>query len=537
MPEASDDKTTSTHKFKCINFGELGYESKKTKVSEQVSTGIVCAAQAHEEGQGPPEECLDIQGLDHAQPEQADESVGSRDGSEPGIKSDWDVCLPAASDAACLITLVSTGQPRSWTNAAAEQELPATSRDGLTHRIQPEGADVVPKPSVSPAYSMLPWDKPGMWPAAKDSVQSMKSQANTQSSTAGKDAPVRGDAALSAPIAFMRQPSRLSATAAGSLQQPGLPESMKSHARPFDMRPMHGSRQHAPILEGASAQRRQHDGISSGADLQLPARNPSVTVPGFASVKHCQQGGTTAQPDPLSTAHCRGANTPKKSSLGTYQGLPHLSKEAFVAELLGHVQAPSQQSHTASPAQGSSAERMVEAGQYVISSSMIDSAEQAVAWERPFSRTSEHSKSADAVMQSSRGWLSTHGYSDAAVHVTATLAEAALPASIAGSHGDHVKAPSPVNEPLPAQKLADIPYCSYPSSLCVSARKEQVGPPVSASLYAQTDVGHLWSGTASSRTGSAINLAVPPASNAQNPMNGQDVALNRTMPSIWDLDM
>ena len=464
-------------------------------------------------------------------------SRGSHDGSEPGIGSEWDVCNPAAPDAACTSTLASTDQPSTWVNATVEPDKwlqPDTPTATLRHEARSESADVASKLSVSPAYSMLPWDKPGMWPSARDSVRSVDPQASMPPSTAAAYAPDVGGPALSEPMPFMRQPSRLSMTAVRSTQRSRLPEGIVPHARPLNLRTINDSKQNAHLLEGASAQARQHDGISSRPDLLLLARKP-VSLPGITLVEHRQQGGTTAQSDPLSNVHWEEASTPRYSPSGISQEHRHLSKEAFVAELLGQVQLPLQDSHTASPAQGNTAEQVTEAGHCQVS--VTESVEQAVAWQRPLCRTSDDVGLANAEMQRLHQWLSIYGYSDAAVHVTATLADAPLPASIAGSDGKHVNVSSPVNAPLPAQKLADNLHRSNPYGLGISNRKEQVGPPLAARPYVQTDVGHLRPGTASNRTGSAVNQAVPPASSASSPMNGQDVALNRTVPSIWDLDM
>ena len=464
-------------------------------------------------------------------------SRDSRDGSEPGVGSEWDVCTPAATDAACTITLASAVQPSTRVKAAAQDKKPPpdTHTAAFHDMARSDSADVAPKLSVSPAYSMLPWDKPGMWPAAKDSMQSVEFPANMHPSTAAADAPSMDSGALSAPIPFMRQRSRLSVTAAGSLQQSSLPEGRRPHVRSLDSRIIHDSRQQAEPRETASAQRHQHDGISSRADRLPLAGNPSVTLSGFASVEDWQQGGTAAQSDPVNPAHRREASSPSASSAGFYKEDSHLSKEAFVAELLGHMQAPPQASRTAFPAQGNPAEQVVGTGYHYMS--MMESQQQAVVWERPFSKTSDDGGSADAEIQSSHHWLSMHGYSDAAVQVTATLADAALPTSIPGSDGKHVAGPSPVIAPQWAQKLADHLHSSNPSGLSISTRKQQLGPPLEANTIIQTDVGHLWPSTASSRFDPATDPVVPPARSAQNPMNGQDVALKRTVPSIWDLDM
>ena len=109
-------------------------------------------------------------------------------------------------------------------------------------------------------------------------------------------------------------------------------------------------------LEATSAQRRQHDGTISWAHLQsstgstktLWAREAFANSPGTASVEHLQQDGTAAQPDPLSDTYRKEAS-PASSSAGVHQVHMPLSKEAFVAELLGHMHGPRKDSHLAYP--------------------------------------------------------------------------------------------------------------------------------------------------------------------------------------------
>lgn len=487
-----------------------------------------------------------LPGPGQAQLGRADVSRGNHDRFEPGIGCGLDVCTPAAPDAACSITVAAIGQTSTGIEAPADQgELPVpdTPKATVNPKTMPEGAAVASTLSVSPAYSMLPWDEPGMWSGIGDSMHSRDPQAWRHPTIAGTGALATASAAHTVPVAFMHQPSRLSVTGAGE-EEPSSPEGVTSDTIPSSLRATHDSRWHMQTSEAASAQCHQHDGNisrahllgSTGSTNTSWARDPFANPPGAASVEHCQQGGTAAQPDLLSNAHHREA-TPPSSSAGGYQEHPHLSREAFVAELLGHMHCPLADSHLALPARDNAA--LEGPGQL----QMDEPADQAAAWERHLGRTCNNGGSAEAEMQSSHHWLSMHGYSDAAVHVTATLTEAVKPPSTAKSDATRMKWPSPVSGPPPVhQKYTDsLPgaaqQSSTPCSLSISSNKNEGRPAADTCSALQTDVYYVRPGSPSSWTGCAILPAVLAAGNAQDRINVQGVALSRTMPSIWDLDM
>ena len=430
-------------------------------------------------------------------------------------------------------------------NAAADWvTLPV--HDTPTATISPktalEGTDVGTTLSVSPAYSMLPWDKPGMWSSSRSSVHGLDPHTGRDSSADLTGASLTASAAHAAPVAFMRQPSRLSVTLSGE-EEPISPEAITSDTRPSSLGALHDSRWHMQTLEASSAQRHQHHGIiswahlpgSTGSAKTLWARDPFANSPGTASVEHFQPDGTAAQPDPLSDTYRREAS-PAISSAGMHQEHPHLSKEAFVAELLGHMHGLRTDSHLAFPAQKDAAL------QGPCQLHPDESADQAAAWGRHSSRTSYNGGSADAEMQSSHQWLSMHGYSDAAVHVTATLAEAVMPSSIAESDSMCLKGLSPVGGPPPVcqdctDRLSGAVQQSFtPRSLRVSSNRREGGPAGDTSSALQTDVHHVRPATPSSGTNFATDSTGPAAGIAQERINVQGVALSRTMPSIWDLD-
>ena len=374
---------------------------------------------------------------------------------------------------------------------------------------RPDDADVAPQLSMSPAYSMLPWDKPANWPAVGDSMHGMGSLASVQPSTAASDSSVMASAAPRAPVAFTHQPSRLSMTAAGSMQQPSPPKGMIPQARPFSLWTMHQNRQHVHALETASAERHQQDDISSWADLPgtmrspyaIWHRDPSAAPLVTASMEYGQEGGTTAQADTLSTVHHKGADPPGHSSAESYQEHTHthLSEKDLGANVLSHMPGHLKDQHVAFPAQGSPAGQML--GQGPGHSHLLESVDQAMAW----GGSSHDDGSPDAKMQRSHHWLSMHGYSNATVHVTATWAEALSPPSTAESGGKHAKGlSSPVKAPLPtSQMLADslpgaIKHSAAPPSLKISSSSTQVRSAIDAGSAWQADANLVRPGTPSS---------------------------------------
>jgi hypothetical protein len=155
--------------------------------------------------------------------------------------------------------------------------------------------------------------------------------------------------------------------------------------------------------------------------------------------------------------------------------------------------------------------------------------------------------SADADMHASQGWLDMHGYSDVVVHVTASSPKAEALLSIAEPKGKHAEVASSVHAPGAApQPLVDyvLGAVQQSSGLChlgraVSTKQAHVQVQhneLSAGAQ-QLHLPSLSPATPSSGSaGNAMHASISAASSSQKPVNGQDVALDRTMPSIWDMD-
>lgn len=170
-----------------------------------------------------------------------------------------------------------------------------------------------------------------------------------------------------------------------------------------------------------------------------------------------------------------------------------------------------------------------------------------MSWEKPLGAALHDAGSADADMHASQRWLDMHGYSDAIVHVTASIPEAAPLVSIAEPKGKHAEVASSVHAPRAApQSIVD----SVPGAVQQSSGPCHLGGAISTK-QARVQVQHdeLTTGAeqlrlpslspatpSSGSAGTAKYAGISAASSAQKPVNGRDVALDRTMPSIWDMD-
>ena len=392
-----------------------------------------------------------------------------------------------------------------------------------------EGAGAASRLSVSPANSMLPWDKPGIWPAVGDSMHSRDPQASMHSTTATSDVP---GAAPSVPVTLMGQPSRLSVTVAGTSQQPSIPEGLGHPPRPSSLPTVHDRGQPMYISQIPSAHHRQHDSIDFRGGL--PGSTNSLWA-GRRSQRLPEDGqhGTTAPADLLSRVHVSRAHASSGSPGQHHQEHARPSKGAWEAASQRHMTGPLKDSHMTVPAASDAALPMLEQGPG--HTGPMESAGQAMAWGRPSSRSLCGGGSAEAEMQSAHHWLGMHGYSDAAVHVTANVAERGPPHGTVEPEGKHVMGPSSMATlQAVSEKLAD----GLPGAIQHGySRASRERPLVDAPSTLQRDTSHVWQGTASSGTEYAVISTGSAASFAQNPINVRGVALNRTMPSIWDLDI
>ena len=170
-----------------------------------------------------------------------------------------------------------------------------------------------------------------------------------------------------------------------------------------------------------------------------------------------------------------------------------------------------------------------------------------VSWEEPLGATLRDAGSADADMHASQRWLDMHEYSDAVVHVTASLPKATQLVNITEPKGKHAEAASSVHAPRAApQSIVD----SVPGAVQQSSGHCHLGGPMSTKqACVQVQHDKLTSGAEQLRlpslspatpsfgsAGTATYASISSASSAQEPVNLRDVALDRTMPSIWDMD-
>lgn len=170
-----------------------------------------------------------------------------------------------------------------------------------------------------------------------------------------------------------------------------------------------------------------------------------------------------------------------------------------------------------------------------------------MSWEKPLGAALRDAGSADADMHASQRWLDLHGYCDAVVHVTASLPKAAQLLNVPEPKGKHAEAASSVHAPRATpQSIVD----SVPGAVQQSSGPCHLGGAMSTKqACVQVEQDELTSGAeqlrlpslspatpSSGSAGTATYASISAASSAQEPVNLRDVALDRTMPSIWDMD-
>jgi len=475
----------------------------------------------------------------------------------PSISSNWDVSAPVSHDAVKALTADSARLQTAIGTEVTDHSKPSVhetpssvSADDRGH----QGAQAASALSISPAYSMLPWDKVGAWPSGNNSLY-------------------RQDP----PVAYKHQPSRLSmtiprASLPTSLSLPGDLDGEVAHARAVKLAALHESKQRlfgsfdpsVSILEITSAESRHPGATSTLADPPIGVDRsstdwhkhsmqshpgPSVSIQGIASVKRHEPAAADSPPDPPSSTGSLSTDWHRDSTAGLHQGLPHISRNSSETDPPTQVAGAIRSSYKFLSAQeGGMARHFPE--RVPGHKSFAGYAERAMRWDRLSSETLPDSASADAEMQHSQKWLSMHGYSDAIVHVTATLPKATAMLSAAGADSKAPVGASPmIGPPQVSQMFVDslpgaIQQSYAPGRLSIAASRQQSPLQSISGMDAGCDLQMHKSPAQpvtpnSKQFGMAIeeNPSASAASSAQKPVNGRDVALDRTIPSIWDLDV
>ena len=168
-----------------------------------------------------------------------------------------------------------------------------------------------------------------------------------------------------------------------------------------------------------------------------------------------------------------------------------------------------------------------------------------MSWEKPLGAALRDAGSADMDMHASQQWLDMHEHSDAIVHVTASLPKAAQLVNITEPQGKHAEAASSVHAPRAApQSIVDsvpgaVQQSSGPCHLsgAISTKQAHVQHDELTSGAEQLRLPSRSPATPSSGSaGTATYASISAASSSQKPLNLRDVAFDRTMPSIWDMD-
>lgn len=432
----------------------------------------------------------------------------------------------AAFDAACTVTAAIPAQQVPSSHAKGHQSRLASSggaRIASAHGKASEGAQTLQTIGTTPAYSMLPWDKPGLWPAGSES---MHSQAPFHSGDAGKATPsVPGATGNAMPEhrPYVGQPSAGSVAMHGLSQQPG------SAAERLSVRP----------------------GDFGAAFSQDSIFSSSSSSPGPGTVTH-HSTASHSQVAYSGSAHISGsvdslpAAGPRESFADVDVRFTHPSQQHTAAASLSAPRNSDVALHTGSFGLRVTAKQLPAQAMGYMSPGAF--AQGMVPWERQHSDTPQESLTTAADGHQPQHWLQES--SDATVHITANAHTGKLHMVRDAELGHAEKASSKAVSLESSQSMLDslpgaIQQSSVPCSLISrgdAANKHQLSAQlqqeVTAASYLQAYTGLSWPGSPSSapiRT--AVDASASAANSAHKPVNGQDVAVDRTMPSIWDLDL
>ena len=168
-------------------------------------------------------------------------------------------------------------------------------------------------------------------------------------------------------------------------------------------------------------------------------------------------------------------------------------------------------------------------------------------WDKSQSVMAQSSLVADASTHTDQTRL--QGYSDATVHISAALLDCGFAfASAAGGKHSDTAVSMPVSQTAATSAIHSLPdavqqQLSGPFSLSLSSLQTQASSSLHKEMSAAPHSGSYTRGSmrpemlCSDSVESSSEITLSAQSCTQKQVKGQDVAVDRTMPSIWDLDM
>ena len=481
------------------------------------------------------------QTLNEAQAEAATISKGCCE--VPMFHPAWAASAPAPCDASCTVSTASALLRAPASRYAGEATAPAadSSRELPSAQVKVlEGLLLKASPSMKPAYSMLAWDQTDPWLADCSSTDERAAvgaaaaeHVNPTSSTTIAHGTPPGRAAAAEPEALSSPPRCAADAGAREKARVQNPNCTQEQLRP------------APELLALSRSQPDAQAVQSTKEL------------GIRSVLHINTSASHGLTESKETCAVRivraHGDVDSSSAASSVEDLPGLS----------HGRAPVSTECTSRPLPlqlpSTGDERYLaslSAQQPAIMDTLRETLGGRIAVAQP-PATAVWDKSQSVMAQSS--WIadkSAHtdlsrlqGYSDATVHISATLLDCrfAFAGAADGKHSDAAVS-MPVSQTAATSAIHSLPgtvqqQVSGPFSLSLSSLQTQASASlhkeVSAALHSGSYTrGSVWPEMlCSDSVRSSSDTTVSAQSCAQKQVKGQDVAVDRTMPSIWDLDM
>ena len=473
----------------------------------------------------------------------------------------WAASAPVLCDASCTISTTSAWPHAPASHHAGKAAAPAadSSADLACDDAEaPDGLSPKASTSMSPAYSMSAWDQVDPWLAGCARVcSSSDKKAASEAVAAGRTATIGKQAA---PAVHVSQ--TISTTAAAALDTP--PTSSAASAEPDALS--------STLLHAADtntqweAHKRHPDCMQQQHGLppellalsQSQHDSPAVQrnkKDGSFSVQHsdtCACHGAAECTEAPSARHVRVCGSVDGlSAASSFEGMSQLSQ--------GHAPVSSARTFKALrlqlPSTGddaflasSSAQQPANTSAESLGSRTAMAPEPATPGsDKPRSVMAQGSLIADASTRTDQNRL--QGYSNARVHTSAAPATAIFASACAseGKHSDTAVSLS-VSQTAATSATHSLPgavqqHFSGPFSLSLTSVQTQVASPLLKEMDAAlhygtfTEVPVLPEVACTDAMRSYSDATVSAQSCTQKPVKGQDVPVDRTIPSIWDLDM
>ena len=450
---------------------------------------------------------------------------------------------PALYDASCTVStagaLLHAPDSRHASNATAPAADSSTKLPSAHAKVL-EGLSSKASQSTKPAYSMLAWDQIDPWRADCSST--------AERAAIGAAAAVHFDPTSSTTIARGTPPGRAAAAehdtlSSGPLSAADAGARKEASVQNTDcMQEQHGL---APELLALSRSQPDSQAVQPSKEL------------GIRSVLHINTSASHGLTESKETCPAREVRTHRNvdsstaaSSIegmsGLSQGRAPVSRESMSRAL--QLQLPSTRNDKSLTSSSAQQPVITNTPGETLGSRIATAQFSAMAvWDMSQNVMAQRSLTADASTHTDQNRL--QGDSDATVHISAAPRDCrfAFAGAADGKHSDTAVS-MPVSQTAATSAIHSLPgavqqQLSGPFSLSLSSLQTQASASLHKEVSAAQHSGSYTTGSVlpemlcidSVRSFSDTTLPVHSCTHEQ--VKGQDVAVDRTMPSIWDLDI